>query len=103
MRRSIFVETQAFGEKQNLSADDVKELFKQNPSLSEEKRDREMWRFDRLVLANNRRVDLSLTSSGQESRSEFPYKSQDAAELIDRSGPASTSAVQLAAKPEKIT
>jgi outer membrane protein OmpA-like peptidoglycan-associated protein len=97
------LETQAFGEKQNLSADEVEELFKQNPSLNDEERGRERWRFGALVLANNRRVDLSLTTTGQESRREFPYKSQDAAELIDRNGPVSASAVQLAAKTEKIT
>jgi hypothetical protein len=61
-----------------------------------------MWGLPTLVLANNRRVDISLTTSGQESRREFPYKAGDAAELIDRSGPVSTSAVQLAAETEKI-
>lgn len=96
------LETQAFGEKQNLSADEVKDLFNQNPQLSEEERLREMWGLPALVLANNRRVDISLTTSGQESRREFPYKAGDAAELIDRSGPVSTSSVQLAAETEKI-
>jgi outer membrane protein OmpA-like peptidoglycan-associated protein len=99
---SDHLETQALGEKQNLSADEVKELFNQNPQLSEEERPREMWRFPTLVLANNRRVDISLTTSGQESRREFPYKAEDASQLIDRNGPVSTSAVQLAAKTEKI-
>jgi len=97
------LETQAFGEKQNLSAEEVKDLLKQNPNLSEEDRVRDMWRFRTFELANNRRVDISLITTGQESRREFPYKADDAAELIDRNGPASTSAVQLAAKTEKIT
>jgi outer membrane protein OmpA-like peptidoglycan-associated protein len=97
------LETQAFGEKQNLSADEIKELSKQNPNLSEEDRVRDMWRFRTFELANNRRVDVSLTTTGQESRREFPYKSEDAAELVVRNGPASTSAVQLAAKTEKMT
>jgi hypothetical protein len=35
------LQAQAFGEKQNLSADEVKELFKQNPNITEEERDRE--------------------------------------------------------------
>lgn len=100
---SEHLETQAFGEKQNLSKEDVQELAKQNPNMSEEERNREMWRFRTLVLANNRRVDISLTTTGQESRREFPYKAEDASELIDRNGPASASAVQLAAKTEKIT
>lgn len=96
------LETQAFGEKQNLSEDEVKGLMEQNPNVSEEERSSEMWRFGTLVLANNRRVDISLTSTGQESRREFPYKAEDASELIDRHGPVSMSAVQLAAKTEKI-
>lgn len=97
------LETQAFGEKQNLSVDDVKELFNQNQQLSEEERLRETWGLPTLVLANNRRVDISLTTSGQESRREFPYKAQDAAELIERKGSMSPSAVHLAAKTERIT
>jgi outer membrane protein OmpA-like peptidoglycan-associated protein len=96
------LETQAFGEKQNLSADDVKGLLKQNPSLSDEDRLRDMWKFRSLVLANNRRVDINLTTTGQQSRREFPYKAEDASELIDRNGPLSKSTVQLAAKTEKI-
>ena len=97
------LETQAFGEKQNLSKDEVQELMKQNPNLSEEERSREMWRFPTFILANNRRVDISLTTTGQESRREFPYKAEDVSELIDRNGPVSSSGVQLAAKTEKIT
>jgi len=97
------LETQAFGEKQNLNEDEVQELMKQSPSLSDEERSREMWRIPTFVLANNRRVDISLTSTGQESRREFPYKAEDASELIDRNGPVQTSGVQLAAKTEKIT
>jgi len=42
-------------------------------------------------------------TTGLESRHEFPYKAEDAAEFIDKNGPASTSVVQLAAKTEKIT
>lgn len=100
---AVHLETQAFGEKQNLSADEVKDLLKQDPNLSEEDRVRDMWRFRTLELANNRRVDISLTTTAQESRREFPYKAEDASELIDRNSPASTSAVRLAAKTEKIT
>ena len=100
---AVHLETQAFGKDQNLSTDAVEELLKQNPNLSDEDRVRDKWRFRTHELANNRRVDINLTTTGQESRREFPYKAEDAAELIDRNGPASTSVVQLAAKTEKIT
>jgi len=97
------LETQALGKTQNLSRNEVEELMKQNSNVSEEDRLREMWRFTTLVLANNRRVDIGLTTTDQQSRREFPYKGEDAAQLIDRNGPVSPSAVQLAAKIEKVT
>ena len=97
------LDTQALGEEQNLSADEVKQLVKQNPDLSDEDRQRALARLDTLVLANNRRVDITLSPGGQQSARQYPYKAEDFAKLIDRNGPKPPSAVQPAAKKEKIT
>jgi outer membrane protein OmpA-like peptidoglycan-associated protein len=96
------LETQAHGSEQNLSADEVKALLEQNPNLSEEGRQEDLWRLGTLVLANNRRVDITLSPTGQQSLRQYPYKAGDFAELIDRNGPRSPSGVEPAALKEKI-
>jgi outer membrane protein OmpA-like peptidoglycan-associated protein len=97
------LDIQALGEQQNLSADDVKQLMQQNSNLTDEQRQQEMWRLNTLVLANNRRVDISLSPTGQLSVRQYPYNAEDFARLIDRNGPSASSAVQFAAKKEKIS
>ena len=101
------LDTEALGEAQNLSTDDVKLLIQQDPNLSDEERQKDLWRLKTLVLANNRRVDITLSTTGQQSRREYPFKAEDFASLIDRNGPASVkavgSAVQPASKKEKIS
>jgi len=62
--------------------------------------------LDTLVLANNRRVDITLSTTGQQSLREYPFKAEDFARLIDRKSPESKGAgslVQPAAKKEKIS
>jgi outer membrane protein OmpA-like peptidoglycan-associated protein len=97
------LDVQAFGEEQNLSADDVKQLMQQSPNLTDEQRQQEMWRLKTLVLANNRRVDISLSPTSQQSVRQYPYNGEDFARLIDRNGPSDASTVQFAAKKEKIS
>jgi outer membrane protein OmpA-like peptidoglycan-associated protein len=96
------LETQAHGSEQNLSTDEVKALLEQNPNLAEEERQGDLWRLGTLVLANNRRVDITLSPTGQQSLRQYPYKTGDFAELIDRNGPRSPSGVEPAALKEKI-
>lgn len=97
------LDTQAFGEEQNLSADEVKQLLEQAPDLSEDDRREALAKFDTIVLANNRRVDITLSTTGQQSARQYPYKAEDFAKLIDRNGPMTPSPVQQAAKKEKTT
>ena len=97
------LDVQALGEEQNLSVDGVKQLMQQNPNLSDEQRQQEMWRLKTFVLANNRRVDISLSPTGQQSVRQYPYNAEDFARLIDRNGPSAESTVKFAAKKEKIS
>ena len=56
-----------------------------------------------IVLAYNRRVDIALKPTGQESAREYPFKSQDFAMLIDRNGPTRPGrGVEVAAEKEKM-
>ena len=97
------LDTQAYGEEQNLSAEEVKELLQQNPNLSNEERRQEMLQLETLVLANNRRVDITLSTTGQQSLRQYPYNAEDFTRLMDRNRPNTGSAVQPAAKKEKIS
>jgi outer membrane protein OmpA-like peptidoglycan-associated protein len=96
------LDTQAFGKEQNLSVDQVKELVEQDASLSPEEREQTLKKINTIVLAYNRRVDITLNPTGQESTREYPFKSQDFARLVDRNGPAKASGVEMAAQKEKV-
>jgi outer membrane protein OmpA-like peptidoglycan-associated protein len=95
------IETQAYGDEQNLSADQVKQQVEQDASLSEEERQNALEKIQTIVYAYNRRVDITSKPTGQESAHEYPFQSQDFARLIDRNGPTKAGAVELAAEKEK--
>jgi outer membrane protein OmpA-like peptidoglycan-associated protein len=97
------IDTQAFGKEQNLSVDQVKLLVEQDASLTDEDRQKALQKTQTIVLAYNRRVDLTLSPAGQESTREYPFKSQDFARLVDRNGPTKTSGVEMASQKEKMT
>ena len=97
------IETQAFGKEQNLTADQVKQQVEQDPNLSAEDRQKTLQKMQTIVFAYNRRVDIALKPTGQESAREYPFKSQDFAMLIDRNGPTKPGrGVELAAEKEKM-
>ena len=96
------IETQAFGKEQNLTADQVKQQVEQDASLSPEDREKALKKIQTIVLAYNRRVDVTSKPTGQESAREYPFKAEDFARLVDRNGPAKPSGVEMAAQKEKI-
>ena len=96
------LETQAFGKEQNLSDDQVKDLIAQNPNVSEAQRQAVIERMPTIVLAYNRRVDLTLSTTGQESARQYPFNTDDYARLVDRNGPAKAGGVELAAERAKM-
>jgi hypothetical protein len=54
-----------------------------------------------LVLANNRRVDITLSTTGQESAHQYPFKAEDFSSLVNRNG-INKKIVQMAAEKKKI-
>lgn len=96
------LETQAFGEENNLTADQVKQLVEQDASLSDEDRKKAEQKFATIVLAYNRRVDLTLSPAGTESARTYPFKTDDFARLVDRNGPVKEGSVEMAAEKKKI-
>ena len=78
------IDTKAFGAEQNLTTDQVKQSIEQNPDLTTEERKRAVARINVIRMASNRRVDITLSSTGQTETSvrQFPFNSTDALTLI---------------------
>jgi hypothetical protein len=90
------IETRAFGHQQNLNAEQVKQLIEQDTDLSQADRQKILKNLPTVVLANNRRVDVTLSTTGEQSVRRFPFNAEDALTLISRKG----GETQKAAKPE---
>jgi outer membrane protein OmpA-like peptidoglycan-associated protein len=93
--------TEGLGDDQNLTVDQVKQLIEQNPDLNDEERHKAVEKLHTLVLANNRRVDITLSTTGQESARQYPFKAEDFLTLVNRNG-ISQEIVQMAAGKKKI-
>ena len=83
------IETRGLGKDQELTADQVNELVGQNPELSAPDRDRMLKKLDVIVLAQNRRVDVTLSTTGQQSVQLYPFNAADSLTLIDMKASAS--------------
>jgi hypothetical protein len=73
----------------------------QNPELNEAEQQKAFERLHTLVLANNRRVDITLSATGQESAHQYPFKAEDFPTLVDRNG-IKKDIIQMAAEKKKI-
>jgi outer membrane protein OmpA-like peptidoglycan-associated protein len=80
------LDTRSFGKDDNLTAEQVKEQIAQNPDLSPGDRKQMLSNLQVLVLANNRRVDVSLPSTGQQSTHRYPFNAKDYLALINTQG-----------------
>jgi outer membrane protein OmpA-like peptidoglycan-associated protein/opacity protein-like surface antigen len=98
------IQTKAFGKQQNLTDTEVKDAVERNPELSPEERQKVLNNMRTIVLASNRRVDITLNSGGtsQESVREYPFNAADSLTLLDTSG-GTKKAVHPPAKKKKTT
>ena len=78
--------TRSFGKDDNLNAEQVKEQIAQNPDLSPDDRKQMLSNLTVLVLANNRRVDVTLSTTGQQSTHRYPFNAKDYLALINTKG-----------------
>ena len=76
------IETKAFGAQQQLTADQVKSSVEQNPELTPGEKARILKNERTIILASNRRVDVTLSTTGQESVRQFPFNAADSLTLI---------------------
>ena len=94
------IDVQAFGKKDNLTAEQVQHLLEQSPDLNAKTLETVTKKLGNLVLAYNRRVDLTLSSTGQESARAYPFNAKDFAALAERDPKKGPAPVQLAAEKE---
>ena len=76
------IETKAFGSEQNLSDDDVKGELATNNELTAGEKARVLKNIATIRMASNRRVDVTLSTTGQTSVRQFPFNAEDALTLI---------------------
>jgi outer membrane protein OmpA-like peptidoglycan-associated protein len=79
------IDVQSFGKDDNLTAEQVKQQMQDNPELTPEEHQRALDNLQIIVLANNRRVDVSLSITGQQSIRRYPFNAKDAMALISPS------------------
>jgi outer membrane protein OmpA-like peptidoglycan-associated protein len=76
------IEVWSFGNENNLTADQVNDQIRENPDLSDDDRRKMLSKLGVIVLANNRRVDIGLSTTGQDSIRRYPFNAKDALRLI---------------------
>ncbi len=80
------IETRGLGKDQNLTADQVKDLVEQNPDLSIEAKAKVLHNLSVIVLAQNRRVDVTLSNQGENTEQSvrlYPFNAADSATLLE--------------------
>jgi outer membrane protein OmpA-like peptidoglycan-associated protein len=80
------IEVTAFGKQQNLTDDEVRTAVQQNPDLSTADRQRLLNNMRAIILASNRRVDVVLSTTGQQSTRQYPFNARDYLPLISTQG-----------------
>jgi outer membrane protein OmpA-like peptidoglycan-associated protein len=80
------MDTRSFGKEDQLTADQIKELIAQDPDLSPADRQQMLNNLQVMVLANNRRVDVTLSTTGQQSTRLYPFNAKDYLALISTKG-----------------
>ncbi len=80
------IETRGLGKDQNLTADQVKDLVEQNPELSVAAKAKVIRNLSVIVLAQNRRVDVTLSNQGENTEQSvrlYPFNAADSATLLE--------------------
>jgi hypothetical protein len=77
------LELLGLGKGDDLTAAQVEEAIKQNPELTAADREKILNELPVIVLAKNRRVDVTLSTTGQKSTRWYPFNAADALILLD--------------------
>jgi outer membrane protein OmpA-like peptidoglycan-associated protein len=80
------LEVKAFGFEKNMTSDEVKKLLEEDSELSAAEKQKLMKNIVTVRMANNRRVDVTLSTTGEQSVRRFPFNAKDALTLLSRGG-----------------
>jgi outer membrane protein OmpA-like peptidoglycan-associated protein len=92
------IETQALGEEQPMSPEQVKQAADQDTNITPAQKAQIGRNAKVVALAQNRRVDVTLSTTGQTSVRQFPFNASDALNLINPRGTAGAGAKKPAPK-----
>ena len=76
------IETKAYGAQRQLTPAEVRGSVEQNSELTPGERQRILRNMRTIILASNRRVDITLSTTGQTSVRQFPFNAADSLSLI---------------------
>jgi outer membrane protein OmpA-like peptidoglycan-associated protein len=79
------IQTKAFGKQENLTDGQVRDAVERNPELSPQDRQRVLNNMRTIILASNRRADITLSNVGQasqESVRQYPFNAADSLTLL---------------------
>jgi outer membrane protein OmpA-like peptidoglycan-associated protein len=79
------LETRSFGDENPLTTEQIKEQVAKDPELTESDGRQMLSNLREMVLANKRRVDVSLNTTGQQSTHRYPFNAQAYLALISLS------------------
>jgi outer membrane protein OmpA-like peptidoglycan-associated protein len=77
------IETLGRGKEDDLTTAQVEEAIKENPELSSAQQEKLLKELPVIVLAKNRRVDVTLSTTGQQSVQRYPFNAADALILLE--------------------
>jgi outer membrane protein OmpA-like peptidoglycan-associated protein len=92
------IETRALGVEQNMTSEQVKKLIQEDPQLTPAERQKLIKNLLTVRLANNRRVDVTLSTTGEQSVRQFPFNAKDALSLMSRGAGAAKTGAKPAPK-----
>jgi len=78
------IDTRSDGSSVELTTDQVKALVEQNPDLTDADRAKVLKQLAVIVLAQNRRVDITLSTTGEQSVQLYPFNAADSLTLLDK-------------------
>ncbi|MGB2670275.1 MAG: OmpA family protein [Candidatus Acidiferrum sp.] len=92
------IDVKAYGKEENMTDEQVKKLLEDDPDLTPAEKQNFLKNLLTIRLANNRRVDVTLSTTGEQSVRRFPFNAHDALTLLSRKGGETGAAKKPAAK-----
>jgi outer membrane protein OmpA-like peptidoglycan-associated protein len=95
------LETRAFGFEKNMTSEEVQKLIEADSEITPAEKQKILKNLLTVRLANNRRVDVTLSTTGEQSVRRFPFSAKDALTLLSRGGGETTKKKAPAPAPPK--